>query len=1025
LSTVDEAVGNGKATLKHFIWFRKLSSGSRRLGIFRLAWMILALSTCGLFIQDAAGAHSPTADASTVVTITQGTNFAASVSPDRSRIVLDLQGDLWILPIQGGTAKQITDWKLEASLPAWSPKGDIIAFEAFAGGRYHIWTIRPDGTELTQRTFGHGDDREPAWSPDGTQLAFASDRAAEGSFDIWQLGLADSRVVRRTTARSEEYEPSWSPDGKQIAFIEDEKHVVAIDAAGQRRMLASVETGSLHAPFWRPNSSDVIYTSMNDEPATYSRFMETNKNITGEEDVFPFPGNFIRPDEILYSADGRIKVRNLTSGTVRVVPFSARLHLDRQSWTPKNRNFSLQAPQPVKGLSSPRLSPDGKSVVVGALNDIYLLREGQAPRAITHDGFQEGEPGWSADGSSILYTSDKGGLQAIYSVDLPRGVEHRLTQGNGSAFRSALSPDGKRLAYLDEHNAVLLLDIVSGTVRKVADPMGREMVTRPSWSVDNHHIAFSDRNRINNRFREGYNEICVVDVQTSAKKCAMPAPFKSISDRGDSGPAWSPDGKWMAFIMESVLWVLPVNPDGTPTAEARRLTAITADSPSWSGDSRHILFIHNGKLVLADLAGQVTPSLPVNLTFKNDIPDTNIVIHAGRFWDGVSDSVRTNVDIVVRRDRIAEIRPHRLPIARGVVYQEAGDQTVMPGMMEMHSHPGSGGGYATRWWRSYLSMGVTSTQSMGGFLNEAVATREALLAGDLLGPRLFATGELFDGERLSHPPTRAVTSDDQLRLEIARQAALAPDYFKTYVQFPAARMATVATAARSLGIPSGSHYLWAGIASGEAMTGHLIGTDKLGYSEGVSATSVSYSDVIALYTKGHFNLMHTRTEAEEIVGEEPAMLDDPRIALLSPDDQMRLRRAGAHLPDAATRIEIARTEATLLTIVHAGGVLGLGTDAPIGVPGIGLQLGLRELVEGGFTPVEALRTVTSSAAKLIGVDRDLGTLAPGKLADLIIVDGNPLKDIRDAYRVNRVMKGGRMYTQQQIAAGFETSTTTH
>jgi imidazolonepropionase-like amidohydrolase len=149
------------------------------------------------------------------------------------------------------------------------------------------------------------------------------------------------------------------------------------------------------------------------------------------------------------------------------------------------------------------------------------------------------------------------------------------------------------------------------------------------------------------------------------------------------------------------------------------------------------------------------------------------------------------------------------------------------------------------------------------------------------------------------------------------------------------------------------------------------------------------------------------------------MLDDPRVKrLFTPEDQATLRRNAAQPPTTAQKAEIARTGATLAAIVHGGGLLGLGTDAPLSVPAISLQLGLRSLVEGGFTPIEALRTVTSSAAKLLGAEADLGTLAPGKLADLIVVDGDPTRDIADLYRVERVMKGGRLYTQAEIAAGF-------
>src|SRR5579863_8765352 len=98
------------------------------------------------------------------ITVHEGTDLAIAVSPDHRTIVMDLQGLLYALPIGGGTAKQLTTPFQEASHPNWSPHGDRIAIQSYMGGTFHIWTMKPDGSDLKQLTFGHGDDREPAFS---------------------------------------------------------------------------------------------------------------------------------------------------------------------------------------------------------------------------------------------------------------------------------------------------------------------------------------------------------------------------------------------------------------------------------------------------------------------------------------------------------------------------------------------------------------------------------------------------------------------------------------------------------------------------------------------------------------------------------------------------------------------------------------------------------------------------------------------------------------------------------------------
>src|SRR5215469_5647410 len=153
------------------------------------------------------------ADPIRTITVSQGTNVNLTASPNHKKIVIDLQGTLWSLPITGGAAKRLTDPFLEATQPNWSPKGDLIAFQAYKGGNFHIWLMKPDGSGLRQLTDGHGDDREPRFSPDGKKVAFSSDRAFKGNYDIWVVGVEGGQPTQWTSAEADEYEPAWSPDG--------------------------------------------------------------------------------------------------------------------------------------------------------------------------------------------------------------------------------------------------------------------------------------------------------------------------------------------------------------------------------------------------------------------------------------------------------------------------------------------------------------------------------------------------------------------------------------------------------------------------------------------------------------------------------------------------------------------------------------------------------------------------------------------------------------------------------------------
>ncbi|MCZ0985589.1 hypothetical protein O1M54_07830 [Streptomyces diastatochromogenes] len=151
-------------------------------------------------------------------------------------------------------------------------------------------------------------------------------------------------------------------------------------------------------------------------------------------------------------------------------------------------------------------------------------------------------------------------------------------------------------------------------------------------------MAFCDRNRLNHRFREGYHLIRVIDTMTGAEKRHLPDAHQSLSDRVAAGPVWSPDGRWMALVAESALWLLPVGADGTPTGPARRLTDEPADHPSWSGDAHTLLYLSCGRLRLMSLGSTAdgVRTLSAGLTNRPATAERQerLRIHAGQLWDG-------------------------------------------------------------------------------------------------------------------------------------------------------------------------------------------------------------------------------------------------------------------------------------------------------------------------------------------------------------------------------------------------------
>ncbi|MFJ5673827.1 amidohydrolase family protein [Streptomyces sp. NPDC093097] len=994
----------------------------------------------------ATGPVAPSAGAPTVLSFTAATNGAATLAPSGDRLVAEVQNVLWSLPRRGGQARALTPPDLEPTRPVYSPDGRRLAVCAYRGGNFHLWALAPDGSGLTQLTDGPWDDRGPAWSPDGTRIAFASERGGDpvaGSpYRMWVLEVASGRLTRVTGLPGqdgphqggawEDFDPCWSPDGSRIVFVRGRvdgtalvSRTVASVPADGRGPVRTEHTETAAAQVMVPALSPagrLAYLRTTDAPGPTCTLVVDGAAVAVDGDVEPVPPRWVSREELLLTVGGQFRiVRPDAPQRVETVPFAARLPLDRPRYRVKDYGFARTAGGPVRGIHLPALSPDGRKVAFAALNSLWVAPTsgGGAPRRITAAAATRYvlAPSWSRDGRSLVYADDRDGLFAVRRHELDSGAETVLAAGG--RVQPALSPDGGRLAALDMAGNLAVRTLAGGAERVLAAPMGAGgLPGRPSWSPDGRFLALCDRNRLNRRFREGYNVIRIVDAETGKDRLYEVAEHVSISDRYDSGPVWSPDGTWLALIAESALWVLPVRPDGTPAGAPRQLTEEAADHPSWSGDSGTLLYLSAGKLRLIPVSGGAARTVAVALT-QRPARARDTVVRAGRFWDGTGDTVREDVDVVVRDGRITAVEPHRASRAGTARRVDAAERTVLPGLWDAHTHPWQTT-YGGRQTALQLAYGITTTVSCGGFSYEQARLREALATGALTGPRLLTCGELLDGDRVAYSMGRAHRTAAGLRRSLARGAALDWDFVKTYVRAPGWVMEEAARFAHErLGVRSGSHLLTPGVQLGQDLTTHLQATQRLEFGHAVSASGHAYQDVAEVYTHGDFRMLATPFSASPLIGADPALAEDVRVSrLMPPWDSAVVQENAGRRPTEAQLADIGVEVGVYRRILAGGGLVALGTDQPLVPVGLSLHLALRALHQGGLSVVEALRTATVLPARVFGAERDLGTLEVGKLADMTLVDGDPFRDIAALVRTPAVLKGGRLYEQRALVESF-------
>ncbi len=805
------------------------------------------------------------------INLREGTNMAAALSPDGRTLMIDLQGSLWTLPASGGPAKRVTDEYLDARQPAWAPDNRRVAFQGYADGVWHIYVMNADGSGLRAITSGPFDDREPSWSRDGNRIAFSSDRS--GNYDVFDLDVASGTVRQLTTNPANDYAPAYSPINATIAFVserEDRRGIWAVDSATAGERAIAPAAGALASPSWSPDGSRVIYNVIANNR---SNLLIDGREITRDEDVFPFRAQWISATEVLYTADGKIKTRGIAGGDAVPIEFTAAMSFTRTPYQAAVRDFDSRNAQPVRGITSPVISPDGAQVAFTALGDLWLMPIGGAARRLTNDRFVEIDPTWSPDGRSIAFSSDRDGTTDLWVRDIASGADKKIAS---EARKASWAPRGNEIAYINRDGALAITG-------RTAPVHGRTFETgRPTWAPEG-WIAVTTLQPYSTRFREGTNQLLLVSTTGAAPRRLNPVEHHSIGTRTSDGPVWTRDGSKMAFVMDGVMHVMPTTPTGDVTAAPRRLSDDLANSPSWAADSKRLLYQTPRGLKLADVTDNRITDVPIDLTWQPNIPQGRTVIHAGRMFDGKASSLRANVDIVIRDNRIEQVVDHRADLHAGRVI-DAGSDVVMPGLIEMHAHLSPE--FGERLGRIWLAYGITSVRNPASDGYEALEMKESIGAGVRRGPRVFSTGGPFDGSRIYYAGGVPLAGGGQLPQELQKATQLGYDLIKTYVRLDDRLQKQVIDFAHANGLPVTSHEIYPAVASGADGVEHIRGTSRRGYSPKVSQLNRSYQDVVDLLTASKMTITPTigitAGTFPLMLARDPSRLDDVRFRTLFP-----------------------------------------------------------------------------------------------------------------------------------------------
>jgi imidazolonepropionase-like amidohydrolase len=736
-------------------------------------------------------------------------------------------------------------------------------------------------------------------------------------------------------------------------------------------------------------------------------------------------------------AGGKIQRIDAESGRAAVIPFRAKV---TQSIAEAVRFTQEVAPDSfdVRMLRWVTVSPDGKSVVYNALGKLWIrpLPNG-TPRRLTDDETRfEFFPTFSPDGRTIAYTTwSDDELGAVWTVRADGKNRKRLTTRPGHYVEPAFSPDGRELAFRrirGDGTRGNLYGSDPGVYRIPAAGGEMALVTtegsRPQYNRAGDRLFLMGR-------EAGKSALISVDLNGSERRAHL------VSDNAVAIIP-SPDERYAAISERFHVHLAPLPLTGQPVtigpnASAYPITRVSRDAGfnlHWSADSRRLYWSLGPELFQRDLAetfaffeGADAASLKaapeaagLHIGFRAPTarPNGTVALIGATVITMKGDEVLADATIVVEGNRIAAVGPSSsTPVPAGATRIDAAGKYIIPGLIDVHAHIGYGSSGITpqQHWGFYanLAFGVTTMHNPSADTEMSFAGSELQRAGRVVGPRLFSTGTILYGAEGSY---KAIVNDlDDALSHLRRIKAVGGFSVKSYNQPRRDVRQQFIAAARELEmmvVPEGGatfFYNMTHILDGHTGVEHNIPVAPL------------YDDALTLFANSKTGYTPTLIvnfgglSGEYYWYQHTNVWENERLVSFAPPGTLaaRGRRREMAAEDDYTFIGTSRAAKALL---DRGGKVQLGAHGQI--QGIGAHWELWMLGQGGMTPHQALRAATLHGAEYLGLDRDLGSLEPGKLADLVVLDRNPLADLRNSESVRQVMLNGRLYdgmTMDEVA----------
>ncbi|GAB5487301.1 MAG: amidohydrolase family protein [Parasphingorhabdus sp.] len=1012
----------------------------------------------------------------------EGSWIDVDVSPDGNSITFALLGDIYTMPMSGGTPTRIAEglaWEVQ---PRFSPDGKRIAFTSDRGGGDNIWIMNRDGSDkkqVTKEEFRLLN--QPSWSPDGRYVIakkhFTTSRSL-GTGEVWLYHVSGGGGVVLVKKPSEKHqkelgEPIYAADGKSVYYTQnvtpggtfiyaqdsnkDLFNIKKYDLESGEISTAVSGLGGSVRPTPSPDGSKIAFVR---REQTRSKLYVKDLASGNERKIYDdldqdvqetwavtgvYPNMDWTPDSksIVFWARGKIRKVAADGSSSSVIPFQIndtrgianaphpKIAVATDSFTTKMSRFAA-------------VSPNGRQVVFESLGKLYIkpMSGGSAKKLTNSNTGRELFPSWSRDGRSIVFVSwtDKG-LGQIRTVGASGGSPRTVTNRPGHYARPQFSPDGKTIVF---------------------EMGGGGFLTSRNWSVDEgvYRVSSSggaptlvSRNMAKPQFGATNDRIFMFGSKDD-KQLLVSTDLNGEAKRTHAKGALandfviSPDGHHLAFRQNYEAFVMPLLPGSQavelgPKSKALPVTKVSkygADYIHWSGGGQQLhwsvgstvygaytnrLFSNTPADKDAKTFESPKPGVSLARTVSVAKPNATVALTGGRIvtMADADGGIIDNGTIVLRGNRITAIGTSgEVAVPASVISIDVSGKTIIPGLVDAHAHGPQGVDELVpeQNWSllQNLALGTTTIHDPSSRASEIFVAAEMQRAGMLVGPRIFSTGEIIYGAKAASVYAEINSLDDALA-HVRRLKAQGAHSVKNYNQPRREQRQQVVEAARQEDMLV--------VAEG----GSLYGMDMALIADGNSTLEhnvpleIFYDDVVQFFSQSQTNYTPTVVVSYGGLAGDPYwrqatdIFEHPLLVHTPPNRLAASSKRRTKAPESDFVDDDNAREAKKL--MDKGVLVSIGAHGQ--QPGIASHWELWSFVRGGMSPIQALRTGTIDSAKSLGMDQDIGSLEVGKLADLVVLDADPTQNIRNSDKIHRVMIGGRLYdpaTMNEVATGTQT-----